>query len=54
MATATPERMAGIAALVGLASALGGLALSWHLDSPAGPTIIVAAAGFYALTRLRG
>mgnify|MGYP001817915718 FL=1 len=46
----TPERMAMIAAGLGAASALGGLWLSWKLDSPAGPSIVCVAAGFFAIS----
>ncbi len=40
---ATPEAMAVIAAGVGIAGVVGGLHGSLHLDTPAGPTIVVAA-----------
>ena len=46
----TPERMAGWAALIGAASALGGVAAAWHLDTPAGPTIVAVAACLFALS----
>ncbi len=36
----TPERMALIAALIGVASTLGGLLISFQLDTPTGPTIV--------------
>lgn len=39
----TPEQMAFGAALVGGLSVAGGLALSWHLDTPAGPSVVVIA-----------
>lgn len=43
----TPERMALVAGAIGIASALGGLAAAWFLDTPAGPSIVcVAAAGY--------
>ena len=48
----TPEGMALAAALIGAASALGGLAAAWHLDTPAGPSIVCAAAAGFALTAL--
>ena len=44
----TPETMAVIAALAGCAAVLGGLAGSWHWDTPAGPTIVVAATALFA------
>ena len=36
--------MVAATALTGTAASLGGLAAAWHLDTPAGPTIICAAA----------
>lgn len=47
---ATPERMAVIAGGIGALSALGGLWLAWHLDAPAGPSIVCVAAGLFAAT----
>jgi zinc transport system permease protein len=49
----TPEVMAGLAILIGALSGLGGLALSLWQDTPAGPSIIVAAASLFALSSLR-
>jgi zinc transport system permease protein len=47
----TPEQMAVLAGVIGVTSALGGLAASWHFDTPTGPTIVsVAAAIFLACT----
>lgn len=43
----TPERMALIAAAIGIASALGGLTAAWFLDTPAGPSIVCVAAAAY-------
>ena len=48
----TPERMAVMASLIGAASTLAGLAASWHLDTPAGPSIVCAAALAFALSSL--
>lgn len=54
----TPEGMAVLAVGVGMVSALAGLALSLWEDTPAGPSIVVAAALVFALSaaagRLRG
>jgi zinc transport system permease protein len=41
----TPETMALGAVAVGTAAAVAGLAGSWRLDTPAGPSIVVAAVG---------
>ncbi len=49
----SPERMVALAALIGSLSVLGGLWMSWEADTPAGPSIIVVAAGIFALTALR-
>jgi zinc transport system permease protein len=45
----TPEAMAAFAALIGAGAAAGGLAISWQLDAPAGPSIVVAATVLLAL-----
>jgi zinc transport system permease protein len=45
----TPEAMAGLAAAFGALASLGGLGLSLWLDTPAGPSIIVVAAGLFVL-----
>lgn len=45
----TPEAMAALAALIGAGSALAGLAASWFADTPAGPSIVVGAAGVFLL-----
>ncbi|MGI1670746.1 MAG: zinc ABC transporter permease subunit ZnuB [Neptuniibacter sp.] len=37
----TPEQMAFGAAAVGCLSVLGGLTLSWHFDTPTGPSVVV-------------
>jgi zinc transport system permease protein len=54
----TPEAMAAGAVVIGALAAAGGLALSLAFDTPAGPSIIAAAAGLFALAlaagRLRG
>jgi len=53
--SATPEAMAAIAALVGVLGVVGGLHGSLYLDTPAGPTIVVAAlALFIASMAVRG
>ena len=49
---ATPERMALIAAVLAIASVLGGLQLAYAFDTPAGPTIVSLAAGLFLLTNL--
>lgn len=39
----TPEAMAVLAAVVGTVAALTGLYAAWHFDTPAGPSMVVAA-----------
>ena len=47
----SPEQMAFLAGSIGAGSALGGLWVSWHFDTPTGPTIVsVAAAVFVSCT----
>jgi zinc transport system permease protein len=46
----TPEAMLALAAAFGCLSAVGGLAASFLLDTPAGPSIVCAAALCYAAT----
>lgn len=52
--TRTPEAMALVAALLGAASALGGLWAAFILDTPTGPSIVCTAAVLFALTTLAG
>lgn len=43
----TPERMVGLAALIGAVAVAGGMAFAWFADTPAGPSIVCCAlAGF--------
>lgn len=48
----TPEQMALIAALIGSIAVVGGLAGSWQWDTPAGPSIVAAAATLFGATQL--
>ncbi|NDU99707.1 metal ABC transporter permease [Pseudoroseicyclus tamaricis] len=48
----TPEAMALLAALLGAASALGGLWLAYLFDTPAGPSIVCLAAVLFAITAM--
>ncbi len=50
----TPERMAVLAAIIGGASVFGGLFASLRLDTPAGPSIVVAAAALFILSLAAG
>jgi zinc transport system permease protein len=50
----SPETMAGVAVLIGAGASLGGLQLSLGWDTPAGPSIIAAAAAIFAGSALFG
>jgi zinc transport system permease protein len=50
----TPEQMAVAAAGLGILAVLGGLAASLRLDTPGGPSIVVAAALLFALALAAG
>ena len=50
----SPEAMALVATLLAAASALGGLAASATLDTPAGPSIVVVAAALFAVSTAWG
>lgn len=50
----SPEQMALIAALFGVLAVFGGLALSWYVDTPVGPSIVLAAAAIFVLTLAAG
>ncbi len=45
-----PEQITLIAALVGIIAIFGGLYGSLQLDTPAGPSIVIAASAFFILT----
>ena len=46
----TPEAMAALAILIGAGASLAGLALSLWQDTPAGPSIVAAAAAIFAVS----
>ena len=39
----------GSTSVLGMLAVLGGLALSWELDTPAGPSVVVCAAALFML-----
>ena len=45
----SPEQMAGLAIIVGCLSVVGGLGLSFSVDTPAGPSIVVFAIGLFVV-----
>lgn len=48
----TPEQMVGLAVMVGIVSVLSGLASSWFFDTPASPSIVIAATILFAGSQL--
>lgn len=52
--TRSPEAMAAGAALIGAIACLGGLRLSLSFDTPAGPSIVVAATAIFVLSMAIG
>ncbi|WP_397542195.1 metal ABC transporter permease [Roseovarius salis] len=50
----TPERMATVAMAIGALSALGGLRMAFVADTPAGPTIVCAAALLFGVSTVFG
>ncbi|HFQ5383406.1 TPA: zinc ABC transporter permease subunit ZnuB [Vibrio vulnificus] len=49
----SPEQMAGFASLIGVLAVLGGLTLSWHFDTPAGPSVVISATTIFMLAQLK-
>lgn len=47
-----PEQMALFASLIGSAAVLMGLGLSWHFDTPAGPSVVISATAMFMLSQL--
>lgn len=47
----TPESMAIMASFIGAIAVLLGLALSWHFDTPAGPSVVVSATAMFILAQ---
>jgi len=48
----SPEQMALMATVLGMLAVCSGLALSWYMDTPAGPSIVVSAAAFFVSSML--
>ncbi|MCK5717990.1 MAG: metal ABC transporter permease [Thiomargarita sp.] len=46
----TPEQMAVLASIIGCIAVALGLYMSWHWDTPTGPSIVVAASFLFILT----
>lgn len=48
----TPEQMALLASAIGIISVLCGLTLSWHFDTPAGPSVVISASSMFMLSHI--
>ncbi|WP_263081392.1 zinc ABC transporter permease subunit ZnuB [Endozoicomonas sp. Mp262] len=48
----TPEQMAVKASLFGMAGVTGGLAASWYIDTPAGPSVVVSCFALFLVSLL--
>lgn len=48
----TPEQMAVLAIFIGCLAVIEGLYMSWHWDTPAGPSVVVAATSLFLLAFL--
>ncbi|MDD1792934.1 zinc ABC transporter permease subunit ZnuB [Enterovibrio makurazakiensis] len=49
----SPEQMAMLASGIGMISVVGGIALSWFKDTPAGPSVVVVAGLLFFLSQFR-
>ncbi|KJF96412.1 membrane protein [Photobacterium angustum] len=49
----SPESMAVLASIIGAIAVVLGLAMSWHYDTPAGPSVVVSAAAMFMLSQLK-
>jgi zinc transport system permease protein len=50
--SSTPEQMALFASIIGSISVLMGLSLSWHFDTPAGPSVVISATSLFMLSQI--
>ncbi|MGY0218549.1 zinc ABC transporter permease subunit ZnuB [Endozoicomonadaceae bacterium StTr2] len=48
----SPEQMAFGASLIGMVAVIGGLSLSWYLDTPAGPSVVVSGFALFLFSSL--
>ncbi|CCN48464.1 High-affinity zinc uptake system membrane protein znuB [Vibrio nigripulchritudo MADA3029] len=49
----TPEQMAVLSSVFGVIAVLSGLTLSWNLDTPAGPSVVISAAMIFILSQFK-
>ncbi|CAE6952190.1 COG1108 ABC-type Mn2 Zn2 transport systems [Vibrio sp. B1REV9] len=50
--SSSPEQMAFFASIIGSIAVLMGLSLSWHFDTPAGPSVVISATSLFMLSQL--
>ena len=50
--SSSPEQMALFASSIGSIAVLMGLSLSWHFDTPAGPSVVISATFLFMLSQL--
>lgn len=50
--SSSPEQMAFWASIIGSVAVLMGLSLSWHFDTPAGPSVVISATFLFMLSQL--
>lgn len=48
--TRTPEQMAVMASIIAMLTVVMGLAMSWNLDTPAGPSVVISASFLFCLS----
>ena len=48
----TPEQMAIAASIIAMLTVVMGLAMSWNLDTPAGPSVVISASFLFCLSLL--
>jgi zinc transport system permease protein len=46
----TPEQMAMVASVVAMIAVMMGLAMSWYIDTPAGPSVVISAGVLFSLS----
>lgn len=46
----TPEHMAVVASVVAMIAVVMGLAMSWYIDTPAGPSVVISAGVLFSLS----
>ncbi|BDU36410.1 High-affinity zinc uptake system membrane protein znuB [Vibrio nigripulchritudo SO65] len=51
--SSTPEQMAVLSSVFGVIAVLSGLAFSWNLDTPAGPSVVISAAMIFILSQFK-